>query len=549
MLRVKVFFLFLLFGVQLMHSQNRAQCDSILNSAVEDIFENEKYTSAILKLQHVKEISLAQNFQKQHFLATNNIGVAYYQMLDYGNAIQYYLEAYQIAIENEDVNNEMSVLNNIAIVYANEENLEKAQEYFKKSFDIAQDIENTKRIGLYASNLAKINFELNQIQKAKKYIEITLANANSDDKASEINALITEIHIYFQEGKYDKVITQSNLILEEAKRNKLYESISEIQLILAKTYLEIEDIEKASQIIQNGIKNASNNIYKVEFYEQKSLLAFKTNNIQDIFKAKDSIVKLKDFIYRSKNQEILENSQLKFELAASHHDLEINKEKSANQRFIYMLITVSLVFILISLLWAFYKKNQADKNKRELVERNLQIADLELEKEKQKAEILNQEYKEKELRNELEKKKLTHEIEQKNKKLSDKILFQSTRNEMIEEIINKISKLPQMNENRSTQTYINELKFHLKEDTKWEEFNDNFQNVNNEFLTKLKDLHPNLNANDIRFLSFVYLNLSNKEIATLLNITPATCRKRKERLSKKMDLTSGKILFEYLSKL
>lgn len=549
MLRVKVFFLFLFLGVQLMYSQSRKQCDSILSSAVEDIFKNEKYTSAILKLQHVKEVAQAQSFQKQHFLATNNIGVAYYQMLDYGNAIQYYLEAYQIAIESEDMNHEMSVLNNIAIVYASEENLEKAQEYFKKSFDIAQDIDNTNRISLYASNLAKINFELNKIQKAKAYIEITLANSNSDNKASEINALITEIRIYFQEGKYDKVITQSNLVLEEAKKYKLFESISEIQLILAKTYLEIEDLKKASQIIQKGIKNAPNNVYKVEFYEQKSLLAFKTNNIQDIFKAKDSIVKLKDFIYRSKNQEILEHSQLKFELAASHHDLEINKEKSANQRLIYKLITVSLVFILISLLWAFYKRNQADKNKRELVERNLQIADLELEKEKQKAEILNQEYKEKELRNELDKKKLTHEIEQKNKKLSAKILFQSTRNEMIEEIINKISKLPQINENKSTQTYINELKFHLKEDTKWEEFNDNFQNVNNEFLAKLKELHPNLNANDIRFLSFVYLNLSNKEIASLLNITPNTCRKRKERLSKKMGLTSGKILFDYLSKL
>lgn len=546
---LKIRFLFLsifLGGIQFAFSQSKIACDSIINLAVENIFSQEKYTSAIIKLQEVKEVAEKQHFQKQNFLATNNIGVAYYQMLDYGNAIQYYLEAYQIAIENEDIFNEMSVLNNIAIVYASEENLEKAQEYFKKSFDIAQDIDNTSRIGLYASNLAKINFELNQIQKAKSYIEIALANSSS--KASEINALITEIHIYFQEGKFEKVITQANLVLEETKKYKLFESTSELQVILAKTYLQTEDFEKASQIIQSGIKKAANNKYKVEFYEQKSLLALKTNNIEDIFKAKDSIVKLKDFIYSAKNQEILENSKLKFELAASNHDLEINKEKSTNQRLIYILITVSLIFILLSLLWAFYKRNQANKNKRELIERNLQIADLELEKEKQKTAILNQEYKEKELRNELEKKKLTHEIEQQNKKLSDKILFQSTRNEMIEEIINKISELPQINENKS-QAYINKLKFHLKEDTKWEEFSANFQNVNNEFLAKLKELHPNLNANDIRFLSFIYLNLSNKEIASLLNITPNTCRKRKERLSKKMGLPSGKKLFEYLSSL
>jgi len=54
-------------------------------------------------------------------------------------------------------------------------------------------------------------------------------------------------------------------------------------------------------------------------------------------------------------------------------------------------------------------------------------------------------------------------------------------------------------------------------------------------------------VNDIRFLSYLYMNLSIKEISSLLNITPDACRKRKERIAKKMGLQETAELFPYLS--
>ncbi|PKP15743.1 MAG: hypothetical protein CVU07_09125, partial [Bacteroidetes bacterium HGW-Bacteroidetes-23] len=66
---------------------------------------------------------------------------------------------------------------------------------------------------------------------------------------------------------------------------------------------------------------------------------------------------------------------------------------------------------------------------------------------------------------------------------------------------------------------------------------------------KLKIKHPDLNANEIRFLSFIYLNLNTKEIASLLNISPESCRKRKERLLKKLNLEADVSLYAYLSKI
>lgn len=55
-----------------------------------------------------------------------------------------------------------------------------------------------------------------------------------------------------------------------------------------------------------------------------------------------------------------------------------------------------------------------------------------------------------------------------------------------------------------------------------------------EFQEKLKQHYPNLTAYDLRLCTYLKANLSTKEIATLLNITPDSVKKAKHRLRKKM---------------
>ncbi|WP_177229061.1 tetratricopeptide repeat protein [Pustulibacterium marinum] len=536
-------------------AQSKEECDSIINIAVQEIFQKEDYASAINRLNEIKNIASKKRFQRQHFLAENNLGAAYYNMLDYGNAITHYLKAYEVAIENGDAMDEMTVLNNIAIVYVKDENAEKAKEYFEKSLLIAKKLQLPEKIALYASNLSKLNLEQGDTEKAKEFIQLTLKHPVKNP-AVRLNAFSTQNKLLFQHQLFDSVIKVSNSALKESQKYQLHESASEFEYLIAKAYYEKGNYTKANEIVEQALNNAANDFYKLDLYELKSLLALKTNKINIIYATKDSLVAINNRINTNKNKEILVNSQLKFELAASNHELEINKEKTANQQLLYTISIVFLLIISLITIWAFYKRNEASKQKHILAEQNLKITDLELAQEKQKTELLDQELKEKELRNQLEKEKLKEkelqlkqEVAQSNKQLSDKILFQNTRNELIENIIAKVSDLPQIKKDSQLYKSINHLKLHLKEDTKWEEFTSNFENVNNEFILKLKKKHPNLNANDIRFLSFIYLNLSYKEIASLLNISPESCRKRKERVTKKMELSSGKSLFEYLSSL
>lgn len=534
--------------------RNTRYCDSLIKSGVDKMFDRQ-YLPAMADLTKARQIAQSANWYKQQFLATNNIGLTYFKMLDYGNAVAEFLTAYELAISNKAPVDEMTVLNNIAIVYIRDNNLSQAQEYFLKSYRIAVQQKIPSRIGLYASNLAQLNLEMNNLEAAENYVNIALPNLAGEPNVL-LNANIVKSMLLLKYGKVDEAIQSSILLLEEAKLSGYREEATEINILLAKAYGKMGQWRKAGFYAQNALQDCGDNELKIKIYQELAHIAVNTFDISHAVAAKDSVIALTNAINRNKNKELLDNSKLRFELSSSQHALEISQTRAQNQKIIYTIILLLLIPVILVLVWALHKKSLLAKQKRTIAENHLRIIDLELEKEKIQTSLLSNQIKEKELLTQLEMEKqkeeearLYREIELKNKQLSEKILFQSTRNELIEEIIRTIPTLPNMEHNETLIKVIHELKIHLKEDTKWEEFAAHFENVNNEFIKALRDKHADLNANDIRFLSFVYLNTSNKEIAALLNITPEGCRKRKERITAKLNLDAGTSLFGYLSKL
>jgi DNA-binding NarL/FixJ family response regulator len=79
------------------------------------------------------------------------------------------------------------------------------------------------------------------------------------------------------------------------------------------------------------------------------------------------------------------------------------------------------------------------------------------------------------------------------------------------------------------------IKNNLYLDDDWERFRIHFEDVHPDFFKKLEAEHPTLTKNEVRLCAYFHINLSTKEIANLLNIDPASVRKAKMRLNKKMN--------------
>lgn len=258
-------------------------------------------------------------------------------------------------------------------------------------------------------------------------------------------------------------------------------------------------------------------------------------------------MKQKKKLNEIKNGKVFENSRVKFEIENYKKEIELKESKiEGERRMFYSVIGVIFIIVLFIILTL---RNLSTKHKQRklIAERNEQIVSLELEKEKSDNLLLEKMFKEKETSALLEQERLKSEIELKNRKLSAKALYLSGRNELIEETLQSLSKLPEISKDPTLVTHIKTLKNHLKTEDEWDNFITHFEEVNQHFLNGLKERHPNLNANEIRFLSYLYMNLSTKEISSMLNITADACRKRKERITLRMELPSETNLYNYLS--
>lgn len=534
--------------------QDSIVCNKKIKRGIDDMM-NVRYASAIQNLTSAKAIAEKNKLSKQLFLASNNLGLTYYKMMDYGNALIHLLDAYEIAIINKSPVNEMTVLNNIAIVYIKDDKKDKAEEYFIKSFETAKKNNIDSRIGLYAINLAQLKLDAKEYDKTQEYITIAIPKLRNEPRVL-LNAQTIENYLLLEKGKTSEVISNCILLLKKASANNYHEEQSELQYLLSKAFSTIKQWEKSMFYIQNGLKDSDNNEIRIRFYELQSQVALRLNQPEKAILSKDSIISLTKIINDSKNKELLENASLRFELSKSQNELDFNKTTSENQKRMYLLSIIILALSLLSLFGFYFKRNQLLNQKKIIADNLLKIKDLELDREKKNSQLLKSELEQKELLALLESEKqkeneilLKKEIEDKNKLLSDKILFQSTRNELIEEVIEKITTDSKIEVTDTLLKTVRDLKSHLKEDSKWDDFMSHFENVNNDFVQSLKAKHDWLNANDIRFLSFIYLNLNTKEIASLLNISPVSCRKRKERLIKKLQLDENVTLYSYLSQI
>ena len=102
----------------------------------------------------------------------------------------------------------------------------------------------------------------------------------------------------------------------------------------------------------------------------------------------------------------------------------------------------------------------------------------------------------------------------------------------------------------TSQLHIQQLKQSLVRDNmmdqNWEHFKLYFERVHADFFKNIHEQNPNLTSSDLRLSAFLLLQFNSKEIAQVLNITPESVRKRKQRIKEKMNLDKNTDLLKHL---
>lgn len=545
---MKIFskFLILLFGPFLL-AQSTAQLDSLLVQGI-NARSNKEYPTSLELLTKVRTVAEENHWYKQQFLAINNIGANYYSMLDYGEALDNYLEAYTIALKHLDENEEMIVLNNIAILYSKEDDLAKAEEYFLKAYVLAKEHNEKVKIGLYAVNLGIVANQQNKLDIAATYLTEAKEMLKNEPSLSILVAIaFAENH--YKRGELQKAKSLAEKILPDLETIALSEERISIFILLSNIAKDLGEAAIAIEYGQAALNIAVNPENRISVYQQLANVYSKNGSYEEAITAKDSVISLTESLNQLKNGRLFETNRVKFEIADYRRELKQSRELQQQERTtLYSLLGILLLIILL-IAWALYNSYIKNKQRKILHQQNKEFIELELQKKESDNLLLEKQINAKEAIALLEQERLKNEIENRNRKLAAKALQISGRNELIKDVINSLTDQSEIARNAFLSTKIKELKKLLKNDSEWESFLTHFEEVNYGLLTKLRSKHAELTANDIRFLSYLYMDLSTKEIASLFNITVEATRKRKERISNKMDLEDSATLYHYITTL
>lgn len=509
---------------------------------------NQDYGQALEIYTQAALIAEEENLPDKLWYLKNGIGSIYTSLSNYGEALAKYREALAVTTTSTDekvAKNTGIVLSNIGLLHHKNEDNEKALEFYKRAYDAAQAYQVYYLQKAVAINIADLYIE----EKSIKAARVILDEVEQECKQERINQAweITYAETYLIEGKIQKAKTLAEAILVYTHKNDGNECYQCILELLADIYSAQGDIQQAIYYakLQLGANVELDN--RINVYQKLSQLYKKKKDFNISLAYKDSVINTKDSLTKLMNAHLFEINKVKFKIQEYQNDLKLSKQEQAGERRLFIAIIIAC--LLLSFFLYRWQKNRIAKQKqaREIIENKQKIINLELDKEKNEHLLLEKQFTALQNESKLKQELLKNKIAEKNRKLSAKALYLSGRNELIEDVIKSLINFPEVSKNKAVSDQVKLLKEHLKTDEEWDEFIQHFEKVNPDFLKTLKNRHPKLTNKDIRFICYVYMNLNTKEICAIFSITPEACRKRKQRLLKKMEVDKEEItLYEYV---
>jgi ligand-binding sensor domain-containing protein/DNA-binding CsgD family transcriptional regulator len=152
----------------------------------------------------------------------------------------------------------------------------------------------------------------------------------------------------------------------------------------------------------------------------------------------------------------------------------------------------------------------------------------------------------------LENDKLENEVNFKQRELASLALNITSKNETLEQIKAQLKTAVASTENDSRAALNQIIKLidnTIKLDNNWKKFEFYFDQVHGNFLERIREKYPDLTNSQLKLCAYLKMNLSSKEIATLMNISVAGIEKSRYRLRKKFNLEHDLMLTDFIKKL
>lgn len=145
---------------------------------------------------------------------------------------------------------------------------------------------------------------------------------------------------------------------------------------------------------------------------------------------------------------------------------------------------------------------------------------------------------------------MQQELELKRRELANAAMNIVYKNEMLNTLHDELLHIKDADGRKLNAEQLTKIKKLIgdahNDDRDWDLFEKSFNEAHGNFFKKMKVDFPELSPNDLKLCAYLRLNMSSKEIASLLNITTRGVEIRRYRLRKKLNLPTDKNISEFL---
>lgn len=255
-------------------------------------------------------------------------------------------------------------------------------------------------------------------------------------------------------------------------------------------------------------------------FRLKALSAFGTlyrsqGNFARALAFEDSIATLKDSLNNWEKDRVTKSLEVQFRTQEKEQELVQTRQQhkiTVLTNYVLWGTLALIVFFSLGIIFLLRRINQRDKQLLAAKESLIQA----INEEKRQKELLMQ-----------------NEIEFKESQLSALVLQMQQKNELMQELKDRIEQDTKTAQDTTLNKIISKGVNHDKE---WNDFNTYFESINKNFYSKIKTAYPDISPNDLKICALIKLNMSTKEMAGILNISPDSVKTARYRLRKKLQL-------------
>lgn len=473
--------------------------------------------AAPLYIKAIAAFEATSNYESQ-FKVINGLAVMHFMQGKYTEGLDYLHQALAIVERQKLYHNHFKLYNNLGSVYSHLKEHDRALEFNELAMSITDTSSNKGLLVQALGNRAEIFRKLGRLDSAIHYYDQSVKIGEKFEyDTRQLLALKSDLH--YSKGEIKDAITDLRVAVASAENN---DRIEKYLLRLGNYYFELNSLDSALFFAQKALEGSLKNDVNIIAYRSAKLLSeihLKQQNYRLAHDYLNQYSIYRDSVFNTDTESKLSDFRVQIETLDKTNEIELLKARAeldevARISIIRQSVAVVLILILIIVMILLWNRNRQKKQKISYLKLQGEMEMNDLELQKQTLYMIN--------------------VNNQMKEVEDSLRSMNLKNDITNGEIRKI---------------ISGIVVNRSMDKEWDKFENYFSKAHKKFKENLQAKHGNLTQQDRRLTTLIKMDLSTREIASILDIEQRSVIIKRYRLKKKLNLEKDGDLEAYIQTL